>query len=83
MCLVMPFSNLTIYLKKQNDKNLDLICLNNPLEPGSEFGGESNRITLIDNENNEQPLPIMPKWEAAEIILDRIENLIKTKEQVS
>jgi phosphopantothenoylcysteine decarboxylase/phosphopantothenate--cysteine ligase len=63
--------------KKLVDKRLDLICLNNPLEEGAGFGGDTNRITLIDHEGRSESLPLMPKWEVAGKILDRVESLME------
>lgn len=63
--------------QKLVDKRLDLICLNNPLEEGAGFGGDTNRITLIDREGQSESLPLMPKWEVAGKILDRVESLME------
>ena len=63
--------------KKLVDKRLDLICLNNPLEEGAGFGGDTNRITLIDREGRSESLPLLPKWEVAGKILDRVESFME------
>jgi len=59
---------------KLTQKNLDLICLNNPLEEGCDFGSETNRITLLTSES-QTDLPLLPKWQAAQRILDAVETL--------
>jgi phosphopantothenoylcysteine decarboxylase/phosphopantothenate--cysteine ligase len=69
-------------IRKLHEKNLDLICLNNPLEHGAGFETDTNRITLIDRDQNVREMPFMPKWEAARRVLDAIEPLIKTGEDV-
>jgi len=63
--------------QKLKDKGLDLICLNNPLEEGEGFGQDTNRLVLIPRDGDAETLPLMPKWEAAERILDRVEMLLK------
>ena len=63
--------------KKLVDKRLDLICLNNPLEEGAGFGGDTNRITLIDSMGHSESLPLMSKWEVAATILDKVESLME------
>jgi phosphopantothenoylcysteine decarboxylase/phosphopantothenate--cysteine ligase len=65
--------------QKLIDKKLDLICLNNPLEPGSGFETDTNRITLIAANADPVELPLMPKWEAARRILDTVEGRMKTE----
>lgn len=62
--------------QKLNEKGLDLICLNNPLEKGSGFGGDTNRVVLFDRRGNKDSLPLMPKWEVSQKILDRVEILL-------
>ena len=65
--------------QKLIDKKLDLICLNNPLEPGSGFETDTNRITIIAANADPVELPLMPKWEAARRILDTVEGRMKTE----
>jgi len=64
-------------LRKLNEKNLDFICLNNPTESGAGFQEDTNRVTLLDAKGGKEKLPIMPKWEVAQKILDKIELLLK------
>jgi phosphopantothenoylcysteine decarboxylase/phosphopantothenate--cysteine ligase len=66
-------------LRKLDGKDLDLICLNRALEPGSGFETDTNRITLIGRDRNVTELPLMPKWDAARSILDSIEPLLKNR----
>ena len=58
--------------QKLNDKNLDLIVLNNPHENGAGFKVDSNKVTLIDRNENIVELPLLSKHEVAEKILDKI-----------
>ena len=57
--------------EKLEEKNLDWIVLNNPLESGSGFG-PTNRVTLLHRDGYKEDLPTMPKIEVAEAILDRV-----------
>ena len=62
--------------KKLSDKNLDLIILNNPLEPGAGFDVDTNIVTLIEKNKKPVKLPLLPKREVARLILDRVVHLI-------
>jgi len=66
-------------LRKLADKDLDLICLNPALEPGSGFETDTNRLTLIGRDRSVSELPLMEKREAAGNILDAVETLIKNR----
>ncbi len=58
-------------------KNLDLIVLNSLREEGAGFGYDTNRITLIDRNNNIDKFELKSKEEAAKDILDKIVSMIK------
>lgn len=58
--------------RKLSDKNLDWIVLNNPTEEGAGFGPSTNRVTLIGRDGTEDDLPLMPKAELADVLLDRV-----------
>lgn len=57
---------------KLKRKNLDLIVLNTLGEEGVGFGFDTNRITIIDRNNNIDNFELKSKEEAARDILDRI-----------
>ena len=59
-------------LSKLSKKNLDWIVLNNPKEEGAGFGLSTNKVTLIQRNGNQEALPLMPKQELAEFLLDRV-----------
>ncbi|MFC1514046.1 bifunctional phosphopantothenoylcysteine decarboxylase/phosphopantothenate--cysteine ligase CoaBC [candidate division KSB1 bacterium] len=61
--------------KKLKDKNLDLIVLNNPLKKGSEFGSDSNRITILQPRKKPGEYPLLSKADAADNILDAVSRL--------
>ena len=58
--------------KKLESKSLDLIVLNDALEPGAGVGGETNRVTIISRAGATEEIPLMLKREVADIILDRV-----------
>lgn len=60
---------------KLQRKNFDFIVLNSLRDAGAGFRGDTNKVTLIDRAGSEE-LPLMPKREVAERIVDRIEGLL-------
>lgn len=60
--------------KKLVSKNCDMICANSIKEKGAGFGSDTNIITLI-TANGDEELPMISKKEAAHIILDRLIDL--------
>lgn len=60
--------------KKLVSKKCDMICANSLKESGAGFGTDTNIVTLITQENEEQ-LQLMSKKEIAHIILDRLKTL--------
>jgi phosphopantothenoylcysteine decarboxylase/phosphopantothenate--cysteine ligase len=63
--------------RKLEAKGLDLIVLNDAKEPGAGFGVDTNRVTFLTRGGGEpERLPLMPKGEVADAILDRTEALL-------
>ena len=58
---------------KLDQKQLDLIVLNDATEPGAGFGVDTNRVTLMDRTGSEESLPLMSKADLADVLLDRVE----------
>ncbi len=58
--------------RKLEAKNLDWIVLNNVNEEGAGFGPGTNRVTLIHRSGHTEDLPLMPKRDVAEALLNRI-----------
>jgi phosphopantothenoylcysteine decarboxylase/phosphopantothenate--cysteine ligase len=56
-------------------KNADMICANSLTQEGAGYQVDTNILTLITNEGNEQ-LPMMSKLEASHRIFDRIGQLL-------
>jgi len=66
--------NATDKLKR---KNLDMIVLNSLRDEGAGFGYETNRITIIDRNNNIDKFELKTKSEVASDILQKIISLIQ------
>ncbi len=62
--------------RKLAAKGLHLICANDVSEPGSGFGTDTNRVTILARDGTREDLPLLPKEEVADRILDRIQVLL-------
>ena len=58
---------------KLERKDLDLIVVNDALEPGAGFEHESNRVAILGRDGTPRILPLQSKREVAEAILDAVE----------
>ena len=67
-------SNATGKLRR---KNLDLIILNSLRDDGAGFGHDTNRITIIDSDNNIDKFELKSKGEVASDILRKIISLTR------
>jgi phosphopantothenoylcysteine decarboxylase / phosphopantothenate---cysteine ligase len=54
-------------------KRLDLIVVNDALEPGAGFEVDTNRVVIVDREGKSRDVPLASKREVADTILDTIE----------
>ncbi|MEK7248605.1 MAG: bifunctional phosphopantothenoylcysteine decarboxylase/phosphopantothenate--cysteine ligase CoaBC, partial [Chloroflexota bacterium] len=61
---------------KLDAKGLDLIVANDITATDAGFGADNNRVVLIDRKGKEE-LPLMPKYEVAWRILDRVAELVR------
>lgn len=61
--------------KKLHNKNLDLIVLNSLRDEGAGFGGNTNKITLVER-NEETGFALKSKPEVAADILDKIAGML-------
>ncbi|MGH7701268.1 MAG: phosphopantothenoylcysteine decarboxylase, partial [Gemmatimonadales bacterium] len=59
---------------KLQDKRLDYVILNDAREPGAGFEVATNRVTILGRNGFEQALPLLPKRDVAEQILDVVEH---------
>ena len=58
--------------KKLAAKDLDLLVVNDASEPGAGFGVDTNRVTILARDGAPEELPLLPKVEVADAILDRV-----------
>jgi phosphopantothenoylcysteine decarboxylase/phosphopantothenate--cysteine ligase len=66
-------ANATAKLQR---KNLDIIIMNSMQDNGAGFGNDTNRITIIDRNNNIDKFELKSKDEAAIDILDKIVSML-------
>lgn len=59
---------------KLQRKNFDFVVLNSLQDAGAGFRGDTNKVTLIDRNGNEEH-PLMSKRDVAKIIVDKIEKI--------
>ena len=64
--------------RKLQEKNLDLIVINDITEIDAGFEVDTNRITMLDKDGVEEKLPLMSKEKAADMIWNRILQILQT-----
>lgn len=64
---------------KLRRKGADLLVANDVSEPGSGFGSETNRVAILAADGSRQDLPLLPKREVAERLLDRVVALLDSR----
>ncbi len=57
---------------KLRRKGADLLVANDVAEPGSGFGTDTNRVVILGADGSRADLPLLPKREVAERLLDRV-----------
>ena len=62
---------------KLKEKGLELIVANEITAEGSVFGSDTNKVTILDGEGEEE-LPLMTKYEVAARVLDRVAALVRS-----
>jgi len=62
---------------KVKRKGLDFIVANDITEKDCGFGTETNRVTIIDGKGKVDELPLMPKDEVADRVLDKLRGVLK------
>ncbi len=60
-------------------KRIDLIAANDITQEGSGFGADTNRVTLLDPGGGVEELPLLPKYDVAWLLLDRVRDLLARK----
>jgi phosphopantothenoylcysteine decarboxylase/phosphopantothenate--cysteine ligase len=58
--------------EKLRSKGVDLLVANDVEEAGSGFGTETNKVTIYSIDAAPEELPLLPKREVAELLLDRV-----------
>ncbi|QJA09229.1 bifunctional phosphopantothenoylcysteine decarboxylase/phosphopantothenate--cysteine ligase CoaBC [Romboutsia sp. CE17] len=62
---------------KINKKNLDFIVANDLTKEGAGFGVDTNIVKIIDKDGAIEEYPIMKKNEVANVILDKVKDLLE------
>lgn len=62
--------------RKLREKGFHLIAANSAVQEGAGFDVDTNRVTILDREGGAEELPVLPKGEVAERLLDRITRLL-------
>lgn len=65
--------------RKLEAKGLDLLVVNDAREPGAGFEVATNRVTFLSPASDDEALPLLPKSEVADRILDRVEVIARAK----
>jgi phosphopantothenoylcysteine decarboxylase / phosphopantothenate---cysteine ligase len=65
--------------RKLEEKDLDLLVLNDAREPGAGFEVATNRVAILRRAGETEQLPLLPKEEVAERILDRVEEILNAR----
>jgi phosphopantothenoylcysteine decarboxylase/phosphopantothenate--cysteine ligase len=65
---------------KLQAKGVDLLIANDVTEPGSGFGTETNRVTILDRGGATEELPLLTKREVADRILDRVAHALDARD---
>jgi len=63
-------------IDKLKRKNLDFIVLNSLNDKGAGFGHDTNKVTIIDANNNVEKFELKPKSEVASDIFNKIISLL-------
>jgi phosphopantothenoylcysteine decarboxylase/phosphopantothenate--cysteine ligase len=66
--------------KKLQEKNLDLIMVNDITQPGAGFGSDTNQVKILFPSGQVEDLPLTTKEEISRVILDNVAALLKKKE---
>jgi phosphopantothenoylcysteine decarboxylase/phosphopantothenate--cysteine ligase len=61
---------------KLAEKNLDLLVANDVTLPGAGFDSDTNQVEIFTRDGRRIPVPLLPKGEVAERILDEVSSLL-------
>jgi phosphopantothenoylcysteine decarboxylase/phosphopantothenate--cysteine ligase len=65
---------------KLRRKGVDLLVANDVAEPGSGFGTDTNRVTILAADGAAEALPLQSKREVADALLDRVVRLLDERD---
>jgi len=65
--------------QKLRQKSLDLIVANDVTAKNSGFGTDSNRVTIIGKDGKAESLPLLPKRQVADKVLDKVVELLNKR----
>jgi phosphopantothenoylcysteine decarboxylase/phosphopantothenate--cysteine ligase len=65
--------------EKLSRKKLDLMVANDITAAGSGFGSDTNQVVMIDTSGRAESLPLLPKYDVAQRVLDRVVSLLKER----
>jgi phosphopantothenoylcysteine decarboxylase/phosphopantothenate--cysteine ligase len=66
--------------EKLRRKGIDLLVANDVSEPGSGFGTDTNRVTILSVGGDPEELPLLPKREVADRLLDRVARVLDERD---
>ena len=80
-CLMVGFAletgdGLARAREKLQTKRLDFVVLNDALEPGAGFEVTTNKVTIVGKTGEPVMLPLLPKRDVADRILDLVESAL-------
>ncbi|MDT8334290.1 MAG: bifunctional phosphopantothenoylcysteine decarboxylase/phosphopantothenate--cysteine ligase CoaBC [Desulfurivibrionaceae bacterium] len=62
--------------RKLREKNLDLLAINDITSKEAGFGVETNRITLLNRNGDQEKIPLLSKEDTADLIWKRVADLL-------
>jgi phosphopantothenoylcysteine decarboxylase/phosphopantothenate--cysteine ligase len=65
--------------KPESHGPLDLIVANDVSASDAGFGADTNRVVILDAAGGKQELPLLPKYEVAQHILDRVQAILQER----
>jgi phosphopantothenoylcysteine decarboxylase/phosphopantothenate--cysteine ligase len=66
---------------KLHQKGIDLMVANDITSPGSGFGTDTNQVVILNPLGNAEEIPLLPKYEVALRILDRVATILQSRDQ--
>ena len=66
--------------EKLRAKGVDLLVANDVAEAGSGFGTDTNRVAILDAAGGHAELPLLPKREVADRLLDRVASALDERD---